>query len=295
MKSDHSIIAERTIAQHCAELLRTGPAPAELLPAFQRAGERVARLLVPAMSALLGSDETKITVTPPEQLGEADLDLEVGPLAAISLMGSAASGLSLLASIDGQAVLRLVDRAFGGAGENIGPLPEAFPLSADMMIQRLDQILVRCLGGGLLVPDLASLRRASDLGELMPFAKGAKLASMRLEISEGRRTPWQVFVALPLDHLALLPDGSSGESKGTRSLAPADPLAEPFADMPLPLTARLVDMRVPLSALAALAPGSVLPVAVARAVPLAIGETIVARGTIGSADDRVAVKLTQLP
>lgn len=295
MKSTHDFVAERTVAQHCAELLRTGPAPAELLPMLQRAGERMARLLTPAFALLLGSDEVKIAVIPPEQIGEADLDLEVGPLAANSLMTSPASGLTVLASVDGQAVLRLVDRAFGGPGETSGPLPETFPLSADMLIQRLDQILVRGLAEGLGIPDLASLRRDSDLGQLMPFAKGTRLVSLRLEISEGRRTPWQVFVALPLDQLTLLPDSQDSASKGVRSAAPADPLSEPFADMPLPLTARLVDMRVPLSALASLAPGSVIPVAVARAVPLAIGETIVARGTIGSADDRVAVRLTQFP
>lgn len=294
MNTQHSFVAERPAAQHCAELLRTGPSPAEMLPALHRAGERVAKLLAPAFAGLLGGDDPKVTVATPEQLNEADLDLEVGPLAANSLIASPATGLALLASIDGQAMLRLVDRAFGGPGETAGPLPECFPLSAEMMIQRLDEMLVTCLSSGLALPDLVSLRRESKLAQLMPFAKGTRLAAMRLEITEGRRAPWQVLVAVPLEQLTLLPDSATGESKAPRNAAPADPMTPPFAEMPLPLTARLVDMRVPLSALAALAPGSVLPVAVARAVPLSIGETIVARGTIGSADDRVAVKLTQL-
>lgn len=294
MNTQHSFVAERAAAQHCAELLRTVPSPAEMLPAFHRAGERVARLLAPAFADLLGGDDPKVTVASPEQLNEADLDLEVGPLAANSLIASPATGLSLLASIDGQATLRLVDRAFGGPGETAGPLPDCFPLSAEMMIQRLDEMLVACLSVSLALPDLVSLRRESRLAQLMPFPKGTRLAAMRLEITEGRRAPWQVLVAVPLEQLNLLPDSTTGESKAPRSSAPADPMSAPFADMPLPLTARLVDMQVPLSALATLASGSVLPVAVARAVPLSIGETVVARGTIGSADDRVAVKLTQL-
>lgn len=294
MNTQHSFVAERAAAQHCAELLRTGPSPAELLPALHRAGERVARLLAPAFADLLGGDDPKVTVAAPEQLNEADLDLEVGPLAANSVIASHAAGLTLLASIDGQAMLRLVDRAFGGLGETAGPLPDCFPLSAEMMIQRLDEMLVACLSAGLALPDLVSLRRESKLAQLQPFAKGTRLAAMRLEITEGRRAPWQVLLALPLEQLTQLPGGGNGGSKAQRSPATADPLDPPFADMPLPLTARLVDMRVPLSALAALAPGLVLPVAVARAVPLAIGETVIARGTVGSNDDRVAVKLTQL-
>ena len=53
-------------------------------------------------------------------------------------------------------------------------------------------------------------------------------------------------------------------------------------------------MPVSLAALAALEPGSILPVAIARAVPLAIGGQIIARGTIGAQDDRIALRLTQL-
>jgi flagellar motor switch protein FliM len=51
---------------------------------------------------------------------------------------------------------------------------------------------------------------------------------------------------------------------------------------------------VPLAAISALEPGAVLPVAVARAVPLSIGGIEIARGTIGAQDDRVAVKLIKI-
>lgn len=294
MNTRHSFVAERVAAQHCAELLRSGPAPAELLPVFRQAGERVARLIGPMLADLLGGDDPKVTAAPPEQLNESDLDLEVGPLAANSLIASPACGMNLLASIDGQATLRLVDRAFGGPGETSGPLPDSFPLSAEIMIQRLDEMLVACLSRGLALPDLVTLRRDSRLIQLSSFPRGTRLAAMRLEIVEGARAPWQVLIAVPLEQLALLPGGATGAAKAATDRAPADPAAEPFAEMPLPLTARLVDMRVPLSALAKLEPGTVLPVAVARAVPIAIGETIIARGTVGAADDRVAVKLTQI-
>jgi flagellar motor switch protein FliM len=69
-------------------------------------------------------------------------------------------------------------------------------------------------------------------------------------------------------------------------------LDSPFADITLTLEAVLSEMRVPLSSIAALAPGQTLPIPVARAVPLRVGGTIVARGTVGELDDRVALQIT---
>jgi len=60
----------------------------------------------------------------------------------------------------------------------------------------------------------------------------------------------------------------------------------------MPVTAVLVDMRIGFSQLSALKVGDVLPVAVARSVPLKIADTTIAHGTIGEVDDRVAVQIT---
>nr|WP_281384449.1 FliM/FliN family flagellar motor C-terminal domain-containing protein [Novosphingobium flavum] len=73
----------------------------------------------------------------------------------------------------------------------------------------------------------------------------------------------------------------------------ADPLAAPFAEIDLPLRAVLVEMRMSMSALAALEPGMVVPVAVARQVPLCHGNRTIATGTVGAADDRVALQITR--
>ena len=51
-------------------------------------------------------------------------------------------------------------------------------------------------------------------------------------------------------------------------------------------------MALPVSAIAALVPGQILPVTVARNVPLWIGETQIAHGTIGALDERIAVQIT---
>ena len=294
MKTLHSFVAERAAAQHCAELLRGGPAPAELLPALARCGERLALALAPALAPLVGAEALNAESAPPEQSDASDLVAAIGPLAANSLLASEAGGVTLLASIDGAGALRLVDRAFGGRGEVAGPLPGRFPLSAELLIARIEDAIAEVLGAALGLADLTALRRDSRIGDLAPFPAAARLAVLRLALSEAGQSGWMLTVALPLEQLPWLLGSGGLERAAPRRAGAGNPAAAPFAEVPLPLTATLVDMRVPLSAVAALEPGAVLPVAVARAVPIAVGGAVLARGSVGSNDDRVAVKLTQI-
>ena len=160
------------------------------------------------------------------------------------------------------------------------------------MIQRVEALLAGCLGEAMGQSGLTALRRDSRLIDLAPFASTTRLCVLQFELREGRDAPLRLLIALDRQHLTDL--FGHGDPSPRLTTAPADPAAAPFADLPLPLTATLVDMRLPLATLAKLEPGTVLPVAVARAVPLAIGPTIVARGTLGAQDDRIAIKLTQL-
>lgn len=293
MNSEHAFVAERAAAQHCAQLLRRGPEPADLLPALARAGERFARALAPALAGLIGGEAPTVTALAPSELRENELAGELGALAANSLLAPAAPGVTLLASIDGAAVLRLVDRAYGGKGDAAGPLPAQFPLSAELLIERLEAIVAACLGEALGEAALRALKRNPRIEELAPFPAGAPLALLPIEVMEGARAPWKLRLVLPL---AALPKvlGGSGGSAPARPKGPADPASAPYSEVPLPLVATLVDMNVPLSAISALEPGAVLPVAVARAVPLSIGGMVIARGSIGAQDDLVAIRLTQI-
>jgi flagellar motor switch protein FliM len=72
-----------------------------------------------------------------------------------------------------------------------------------------------------------------------------------------------------------------------------NPALDPFGAMPLTLSAVLVDMRIGFAELSNLQPGQILPVAVARSIPLKIGDKTIASGTIGALDDRVAVQISQ--
>lgn len=296
MKPQRAFVAERAAAQHCAELLRRGPEPAELLPQLTRLGERFARQLADGLAALDGGEAPAVTPRPVRETSFAELATGIGALAANSLLAAGAVAVPLLASLEAGAVLRLVDKAFGGRGEAPAMLPDRFPLSAQLMIQRVEAMVVERLCAALGADGaVRGLRRDGDLHELAPFRADTPLAVLELEVMEGLRAPWLVTLALPFATLAEL-FGHGDRPPAALAAAPraADPAAAPFADVPLPLTAVLVDMQVPLATISALEPGMVLPVAVARAVPISIAGSVIARGTVGAQDDRVAIKISTI-
>ncbi len=307
MKHDTSIIASRKLAQHCPELLRQGPSAAELIPQLDRIIQKYLRLLPSALAPLLGGQFPHISAEKPQRTTFVKWSPTVAPLAANSLLTLADSNgfsqESLLLTLPAEALLRMVDRAFGGKGDVPNPLPEVLPMAADMMIPRLDRLItdhlnmaMRAVNPDASTPVFASLRRDGSLNQLAPFAPNVELLIITLTITEDRKAPWPLHIALPIAALPVLFGISDDDQNALpapilRRMASAN--AAPFADIPLPLSAVLVDMFMPFGTVARLAPGQIIPVAVARSVPVrAAGQTI-AHGSVGAVDDRVAIQITQ--
>ncbi|MCW1383014.1 FliM/FliN family flagellar motor switch protein [Novosphingobium sp. KCTC 2891] len=297
MKPEHPLVAERPLARHSAALVRPGPGPADLLPALARASDRMARALRGALAPLLGGEPPMVECAAPEEMSARDFAGMVPGLAAYSLYGIAGSSARLLSSIDAEAVLRLVDRAFGGPGEAPYPLPRELPLSAELMVQQIEAVIAARLAeaAGLMQADaITALRRDSNVEQLQPFAPEARLAMLTLSITEAGGQPWLLRIALPFAVLADLFGQNDRTSARPAPRGPADPLHAPYGDLPLPLKAVLVDMALPLSIISTLEVGQILSVPIARSVPLRVAGRTIAHGSIGAVDDRVAVQLTQL-
>lgn len=294
MKPTREFIAQRPLARHCPELLRAGPAPAELLTLHSRFGERLARALATALGRMAGGDAPVVEADPSRESAMAELAVHVAPLAANSLLALGADNIPVLASIEAEAVFRLLDRAFGGRGAVPEPLPDAFPLSAELFVARLEAVVASVLGEVLACAPARALRRDSSLDALAPFVADRTLATLAVEVTEHGHAPWTLTLAVPLDALAGLHDAADRSdvtpSSPARRRTPTD---EPFAAVPLTLRAVVVELSVPVSRVAALKPGDLLPVAVARQVPLRCGDITVASGTLGAMDDRVAIQITQ--
>lgn len=295
MSLETSLVPERALARHDPVLVRSGPAASEVLAALARANERLARGLRGAIAPLLGGKvpSVEIATTPDVSADE----LQRADLCAYSLYAAGPAGTPVATVIEGATVLRLVDRAFGGPGEEPSSIPRELPLSGELMVQRIEAILATQLAAALGpgAGPLRPLRRDSSLAQLRPFAPGTRLALVTITVREAGRMAWDIVLALPAAALAALTGVDERSARAAaRARKTADPLSEPYAALPLEVSAVLVDVPMPLSVISRLEVGQVLAVPVARAVPLRIGDRTVAHGSVGALDDRVAIQITQL-
>lgn len=282
-------------AKHCAELLGTGPTLEELVPALSILGEKLARVLPAGLARLSGGEPPLVRTGMPMDCTLASMQAEIEGLAAHTLMAFGPGRLPLLATFEAAPVLRLVDRAFGGRGVVPDPLPESFPLSAELLIGRIENTVAEALAtvfGGREEHAVRPLRRDTSLRQLDPFERREELLQLSLEIEEEGAEPWSLSLAFPQATLAAAMIVPRTGARAVRGFTP-DAGSEPFASMPLAVTAVLVDMTIGFSRLSALKPGDVLPVAVARSVPLQVDGCTIATGTIGEVEDRVAVQILQ--
>ena len=296
MKPERAFVAERIAAVHCPELLgKPAPAPDALLPRLSLAGQAFAKALATALAAFVGGEAPILAAGEAQRLDHTALCSEIGPLAANSLFCLGAVEAPILVCLDAGALLGMVERTFGGRGRVPDPLPESLPLSAELMMARLEAVSCACLAAALGLPDAESLsctRRSGSVVALAAFADDAPLAAVRIDVTEPGRLAWPLFIAVAEAALpALVGDKAHASPKRIRGRA--DPMSEPFASLPLSLRAVLVDMAVPMARLAALEVGQILPVTVARHVPLKLGGKTVASGTVGAADDCIAIRITQ--
>ena len=293
MKPQHGFIAERAAAQHCEALLRSTP-KADPLIAFARFGERLAEVLPGALAPWHGALPPVVACGPARECDGAELGAGIGSLASNCLLAGAAQNHSVLLSIGAPAVFSLIDRAFGGRGAVPDPLPGAFPGSGDVLIQRIELLIAERIGMAL-EQAVRPLQRDASFVRLAPFAPACRVVMLEIAISGDRTLEnWSFTLAAPLDAISHLCGDGGHAAKPPRAPSAADPSAEPFGAVPLRLCAVLVETQVPVSALAALEVGSVLPVAVARRVPLRIGGRTIAHGTVGELDDRAALQISSL-
>lgn len=295
MKSETLFIAERAAALHCPELLGKAAAPRDAVMVTQPVMVRFSRLFGACLAALCGGEAPSVTVKPLRLASSDDFRTNLAALAAHCVLVTGTPDNPLLATIDGAAILRMIDRTFGGRGEVPSVLPEALPPSADLLVSRLAGLIAEQLSVALGSAGTVLVRsQGSDLTDLYPFAAATELILAEFEIMEGLRTPWMVRLLLPASLAATLGGDPPTHRSSPTPRPQSSPGSEPFGSVPVTLSAMLVDMRMPLSAIAGLAPGQVIPVAIARQVPLRIGERTVATGTVGSKDDCVALQLTTL-
>lgn len=289
-----SLSATRTGAKHCADLLGAPPSLDELVPALSLLGEKLARFLPAPLARVTGGEPPLVRIGMPMDTTLGSIQGELETLASHALLTVGPKGLPLLATFEAAPVLRLVDRAFGGKGEVPEPLPDAFPLSAELLLGRIEGAIAEALSavfGGEVQHKVRPMRRDTSLRQLDPFDKRAELLQLSLDVEEPGADPWSLSLAFPQPTLAEVLAVPRHPVRAVPATRMPDASAEPYASLPLEVTAVLVDMAIGMKRLTSLRVGDVLPVAVARSVPLKVDGRTIATGTIGELDDRVAVQL----
>jgi len=304
MRMAHAFAAARPAALHCPELTTRGPRPEEsaaLLAAWRR---DLVRLLEDDLSGLLSGDQLDVTISDPDRLIGADALRRIGQVAANSLLRVGASGETALVSFDFATAVALTDRSFGGDGRTTGGVPEALPRSAALLVEEAATMIAgaitRASFGDMPPPAGASTRgdvivRSESAVRLKPFALDAEVLLFTIEIANRQGCLWRVTLAVAADRMARLLPGGGLRPRARTPRAPATGMTAPFADMPLPLHVVLAEFDLSLARLQTLAPGDTIPLAMGRQVPLMVGDTVLAHGSVGTAEDRMAIRLTRFP
>lgn len=314
MRMSHDFAAARIAAAHCSELVARGPRPEEreaMLTAWRR---DLARHLAQPLGGLLSGDKLAIAVSAPEWLKGSDVLARIGPVAANSLLrcgmpDGTTEGGAVLLSLDHATALALAERSFGGDGRVGAPSLDPLPRSALLLIDEVAGLVAEALSTARLgdaIPaatDAAGARgqvmvRSENAARLRAFDPAADCALITMQITSPQGSEWIASLALAADTLSAVlpdPDGrAAGAARPGHARHPG-PLAAPFGTIPLPLRAVLAEFELTLTQLHRLAPGDTIPLAMPRSVPLRMGDALVAQGSIGTLEDRMALCLTHVP
>lgn len=305
MRMAHDFAGARAAAVHCAELTTRGPRPEEsaaLLAAWRR---DLARLLADDLSGLLSGDRLEVRISEPEKITGAEALKRVGQVAANSLIRVGASGETALLSFDFATAIALTDRSFGGDGRMAGGVPEVLPRSAALLVEETATMIagaITCASFGDMPPPAGSnaggevIVRSESAARLKPFALDAEALFFVLEITNRQGCTWRAALAVAAERMTrLLPGGGRRSARQRAARQSASGMAAPFAEVPLPIHVVLAEFDLSLARLQTLGPGDMIPLVMGRQVPLMVGETVLAHGSVGTAEDRMAIRLTRFP
>ncbi|TAD84754.1 MAG: FliM/FliN family flagellar motor switch protein, partial [Sphingomonadales bacterium] len=203
--------------------------------------------------------------------------------------------------------IALTDCSFGGDGRMSGDVPDTLPRSAALLVEEAASIIAAAMtraslgegappAGAMLTGEV--IVRSESAARLKPFDPDGPALLFTLTIARRQGGEWRCLLAVADERMErLLPTpGRSGMPHARHAnTAPASALAAPFAVIPVPLRVVLAEFDLSLARLQTLAPGDLLPLAMGRQVPLMLGDTLVAHGSIGTAEDRMAIRLTRFP
>jgi flagellar motor switch protein FliM len=289
------ITAAGRAARHCDELVARPVEREDGLGRFALLGDALAPLLAERLEPIFAAGAWEARVTACELVAAEVLAERIGQVAGNFLLPVGDAGGRLFASFALPPIGARLARMFGGEGSGAA-FGARVPSSVVILLRRLERALTQALGECLDEAVMRSddvARFETDLTKLGSFPPRTQAALLTLRLTAGDGAPIEVMVACRKSMLARL-------MVHFHASGAVAPLAVPqFIDpamgaIPLPLRVQLAELKLSAHRLMMLRPGQVLPLSVARSVPLMACGQRLATGSIGEQDDRIALQIERV-
>jgi flagellar motor switch protein FliM len=203
-----------------------------------------------------------------------------------------------VAVIDGEMIFEMLDLFYGGNGHVPTPMPAEFPLSAEAIARRAVRGVADRLG--VAWRDIAEIAFVPDRFEangqlLSGIEPDDRFVLTRFVIAEVDNRRSTLDILYPVAGLKPIALQLGARVKG-RGGDPAwfSALARNVMDVKLPVRSVLAEPVVPLSRLMNLKPGDIIPISFGPEVPLFVADNRFARGSVGAANGRAAIKVARI-
>lgn len=289
-------VAAGRAAQHCPQLLSRAADPRDPAQEILRLAQRFAQSVTSELAGLC--DVRGLKVEPGEtRLEQADVAIPgIAVHTVNSFLALGSERLGALVSASTCEINAQFERLLGGDGR-VDRTAVRLPASARPFVTRFEQSVLTAMREATDNEDFALAASMGKAAEIAPFPSHEQVWVLEFAITPPQGSGWTVTLMMcrtTLSHVlgAGVASPATGRAIGERGI---DQSA--IGMMELPLRALLVDTAVPLSRLTQLRPGSVIPVAINRSIPVLIEHAVVAHGTAGEVDDCIALEIshTSLP
>jgi len=272
------------------------------LGGLEKLGDRLSRRLRAIIEPYCGTRPV-VTARPVDDTMFLMWDASVPAFVSLSLYRLHPIKGTVVLRIDAALVSLLVDRFYGGHGSRSAPARREFTPTENRLVARLTDQFVAALAecwAEIAPVEPVLLGRENNVGQAEIMAGEAEVVVQGFEINLGEKEPRVIEIVYPKAGFAGLDAaGEPGATGHQAELLPADPvwqagLAARLDDVRLPARTVLARPNLKMSELVALRPGDVIPIHIARHLPLLIGERIFAHGTVGEQDGSVAFMIEKL-
>jgi flagellar motor switch protein FliM len=278
---------------------RSESAAPATMPGLDRMGERLARLLRVILEPYVGGRPV-VDAKPIEHSPFLMWDACVPAFTSLSLYRIAPIKGTVVLRMDAMLVSTLVDLFYGGPGDAKAVERSEFSPTEDRFIARISGQIMTALTqvwADHATLDIGLIGRETGLGQAVIADSSDDMVIQAFEVVLSDTKRYTIEVVYPLDGLrGIEPPGGVRVHDDVRRTDPVwqARLARQVRNVRLPARTVLARPNVTMSELMALKPGDVIPVHIARSLPLIVGDRIFAHGTIGEQDGRAAFLIEKL-